>query len=254
VTIGTNYKNTANSVVVTIGNQQTGTRRPVLPRPPQEWIFELEADKKEGWFDRVNVTIDHQLQQERTVPSWPSSMKSMRKLQENQKSGTTGNTNYRSGSAFVATTQEANEIRTVPLWPSVTTTIGSKSQQCHCGHQQPSPTVPWWPSERSPNTTSELQEASESATVAISECNYQVDSANVAIRDNILPRRDDIDRPPQLSVSFPTMGQGGSISKSEKSLNRKRPGYWSTGAGRATRTTTEVRSIPAPPAQEWIFG
>jgi hypothetical protein len=31
---------------------------------PQEWIFELEADK-EG-IDRVNVTIDHQLQQEPT--------------------------------------------------------------------------------------------------------------------------------------------------------------------------------------------
>jgi hypothetical protein len=31
----------------------------------------LDADKEEG-IDRVNVTIDHQLQQERTVPSWPS--------------------------------------------------------------------------------------------------------------------------------------------------------------------------------------
>jgi hypothetical protein len=44
-------------------NSKQGQDR-MIPAP-QEWIFELEADR-EG-IDRVNVTIDHQLQQESTV-------------------------------------------------------------------------------------------------------------------------------------------------------------------------------------------
>jgi hypothetical protein len=55
-------------------------------------------------------------------------------------------TNYRSGSAIVATTQEADKMmRTVPWWPSVVTTtmrvnsaivaIDSHHRQRHGGHR-----------------------------------------------------------------------------------------------------------------------
>jgi hypothetical protein len=100
--------------MMTIDNLTTNIQeqdRSILPAPPQEWIFESEADK-EG-TDSVSVTI--------------------------------GTTNYGSGSAIVATTtQEADEIRTVPLWPSVTTTtrvdsaivaIDNHHRQRHGGHR-----------------------------------------------------------------------------------------------------------------------
>jgi hypothetical protein len=86
-------------------------------------------------------------------------------------------TNYRSGSAIVATTQETDEVWTVPLWPS--SMNNKRNQQCLRSHRYDA------------NTGRGQQES---------------DSAIVAIRDN--------------------------KQQTERSLNRRRSGYWSTGAGK----------------------
>jgi hypothetical protein len=66
--------------------------------------------------DSANVAIAallYELQGEPTAPWWPSER--YRQINRSEK-------HYRSGSAIVVTTQEADEIQTVPLWPSVRTT------------------------------------------------------------------------------------------------------------------------------------
>jgi hypothetical protein len=44
-------------------------------------------------------------------------------------------TNYKSGSAIVATTQEADEVWTVPLWPSNMNNKKRKNRQCLRSHR-----------------------------------------------------------------------------------------------------------------------
>jgi hypothetical protein len=63
--------------------------------------------------NRVNMTIGNRTNEPRDQVSGP---------RQTDRANVAIGTNYRSGSAIVATTQEADKMRTVPWWPSVTTT------------------------------------------------------------------------------------------------------------------------------------
>jgi hypothetical protein len=176
------------SAMVAIGTIQTTNRK--VPKPEEirllvHWGGQMDRQSQHDHRSPTTPPTDSQQCQH---DHWPLNQRIADRV------NMTIGTNYRSGSTIVATTQEADKEDADSAMVAIRGDNNHKSQQCHCGHRQPLPTAPWWPSG---------QYIANSVSVTIGD--NQLDSAIVAIPSTRVDSVNmTIDRQ-QPAVSFPTV-------------------------------------------------